>query len=166
LWMRTLYGIAHGCPKAEVLVLYPSYMAVARCYTKRDTWATLDRFFGDDMRADPDQGWRLQVEFTKALIDKDDYLPGAVHEKLFRYYQSQLEGAGFKFVVPSSVVRTGDNRPLYHLLFAGNNQTGGKIISDIFKPRRPPPKEQKGTRPTFFRQGRDQRGASAPRPIV
>jgi three-Cys-motif partner protein len=166
LWMSTIYGIAKNCPKAEILVLYPSYMAVARCYKRQDIWPTLDRFFGDDFRADPDEGWRLQVEFTRALIDKEDYLPDAVHEKLFRYYQSQVESAGFQYVVPSSVIKTGQNRPLYHLLFAGNNQTGGKIIADIFKPRRFPPRPQKETRPTFFHQESGPSGVSELHPTV
>jgi three-Cys-motif partner protein len=145
LEMRTLYGIRANCATAEILLLYPSYMAVARCIRVPSTWNRLNRFFGDETLEDPSEGWETFLHrFLEGRAEElsDDEEAGPMHDlhtELLNYYQSRLGGAGFEVVLRSPVVRSDHRRPLYHLVFAGNNETGGKIMRDIFSSGLPSP---------------------------
>jgi three-Cys-motif partner protein len=129
--VRALYG------GAEILVLYPSYMAVARCIRVRSTWARLREFFGDDLAGSPDGGWeailhRFDDDPSWLTADSEETPMRALHDQLLEYYKHRLGAAGFEGVISSPVVRNDRKRPLYHLVFAGNNATGVRIMRQIF----------------------------------
>lgn len=137
LKMRTLHALRTRYAGAEVLVLYPSYMAVARCIRVRNTWARLREFFGDDLSDGPAGGWEAvmhRFDDDPAWVSEENAETPlrALHEELLEYYKNRLRAAGFERVLSSPVVRNDIQRPLYHLVFAGNNETGAKIMRQIF----------------------------------
>jgi three-Cys-motif partner protein len=139
----TIRRIKENFPGAELLILYPSFMAVARCIVHRPSFPKLDKFFGDEL----DEGvsrWVEIVELSDEGIpddpEDDDYIDephvgesNPVHARLLAHYVSQLRRAGNSAVEVSPIVRSEKGRPLYHMIFAGNNDTGAKIIREIFR---------------------------------
>lgn len=146
LRMKTIFEVASACSGSEVLILYPTYMGVARAINVQGVPRKLDAFYGDDFLGGDveDDGWRHRMkewrEDKAALGEEldDEGTPWDLHAGLFVLYQERLKLAGFKYVTTSPVVRSPRNRPLYHLVHAGNNDTGSRIMSDIFGAMDPP----------------------------
>ena len=140
---ETIRKIKRFFAGAELLVLYPTFMAVARCIVHRQSFRKLDHFFGDE----GDEGvsrWAEIAELGREGMlgdpeetDWDEDPPvgenNPVHERLREHYVSQLRSAGYSSVAVSPVVRSSSGRPLYNMIFAGNNETGAKIIGEIFR---------------------------------
>lgn len=117
---QTIRAVKANCPGAEMFVLYPYHMAVRRCLNHEDSEERLDGFFGS-----PE--WRaLRDECAAKGADKKEA------EKVFLdFYMKQIKAAGFRLAFPLDVVRSDQGRDLYFLIFAGDSDTGAKIMKDI-----------------------------------
>ena len=88
----------------------------------------MNRFWGDE-------SWR-QAAYVES---KQTNLFGPTYEKLgndaiVEAFQKRLKDvAGFKFVAEPLPMKNKTNAVIYYLFFASQNQTGDKIIADIFK---------------------------------
>ncbi|MCI4324870.1 MAG: three-Cys-motif partner protein TcmP [Thermoplasmata archaeon] len=139
---KAIREIRRALPKAEILVLYPSFMAVARCIVHRPSFSKLTRFFGDDINEGA-PSWMDICELAhegmlgsadERLLDEE---PGVgadapVHEALRAHYTKRLAQTGCTHIEVSPVVRSRAGRPLYHLILASTNATAARIGGDIF----------------------------------
>jgi three-Cys-motif partner protein len=95
--------------------------------TDRRQVARLTRFWGDE-------SWRGVVYRTDEVF-KVEYKVRASYSALVAAFRRRLEEvAGFEYVPEPVVMRTmGSSEPiLYYLFFASPNQTGAKIVGEIF----------------------------------
>ena len=68
------------------------------------------------------------------LFDVDSHIKIGDNVKLGKWFKEErLErAAGFKFVSDPVLMRNSKGGPLYFLFFASHNETGKKIVTDIF----------------------------------
>ncbi|HUI93048.1 MAG TPA: three-Cys-motif partner protein TcmP [Chitinivibrionales bacterium] len=89
----------------------------------------MNRFWGDET-------WR-EVGYTKSQQQdlfgepRDEKVSNEEFEQTFRKRLKEI--AGFKFVPEPMPMRNSNNSIVYYLYFAGQNETGKKIIEGIFK---------------------------------
>jgi three-Cys-motif partner protein len=89
----------------------------------------MNRFWGDE-------SWR-QVGYMKSQQEnlfgepEDEKITNEQLEKAFR--KRLKEVADFKFVPEPMPMRNSNNAVLYYLYFASQNETGKRIVEDIFK---------------------------------
>lgn len=117
----------------EIIINFPDYMAINRLIPKigdvrESDRRQLDQYFGTGE-------WLDMVR--KPELD----LFGYVHKQsevpmlLLDLYQRRLRKI-FKFVGPQCRIRNTRNAPLYLLLWAGHNERGATIASDVFQKSR------------------------------
>ena len=106
----------------EVIINFPVYMAIDRLIPRNPekmlptTQPKLDKFFG---------GPEWYDVAYEANVKREN-----VAKLLLEFYLHRLRKL-FKFVEPSPVIRGTKNRPLYHLIWAGQDSLGQKLASDI-----------------------------------
>jgi three-Cys-motif partner protein len=115
----------------EVLVNFPVGMAIQRLLKRTGSFTPkerkkLDTYFGTN-------------EWFDLLYHRDQDLAGMSVEKiedsgdvLVRWYRRRLKEL-FPCVSAAREVRNTRGRPLYYLIFAGPNETGARIASDVLR---------------------------------
>jgi three-Cys-motif partner protein len=88
--------------------------------------AQMTRFWGDD-------SWRSAAYRTeKRLFDSHE--TKVENWELVKAFQERLRTvAGFKFAAEPMAMKNTQRSIVYYLLFAGPNETGARIVNDIFK---------------------------------
>ncbi len=141
LWLLDPYGLhykwsvveAAGKEQSIELLLNFPIMDINRNVGRRDPSQAAEEdklrmtaFWGDD-------SWREVVHSAKSTLFKEypekahgDAIVGAYCERLKRV-------AGFTYVPDPILMSTANNAPLYYIVFASCNATGGRIASDIFR---------------------------------
>lgn len=168
--MKTIRKIRRSFSKAELFVLYPSYMGVARCLNSGRTRQALAAFFGDDLPESDPPGWKMVEDYYRGnmvgIWPEGENPPEDLHEALLGLYERRLRESGFSLVKRSPVIRSTRGRPLYHLLFAGDNQRAASIIEDVFRSHGQSGSELPETGPKFSRPTLDRFGAYGDHPTV
>ena len=114
--------------KMELLILYPYDMAVVRqlslAVRNQAYYDRLSRFYGDE-------SWLEQFQQSVSMRETTEQR----RERFIQLYVHNLRSLGYKYVIPFAPLRS-QNRPLYHMIFAGNHPAGSNIIGSVWaKPR-------------------------------
>lgn len=81
-------------------------------------------FWGDD-------SWREIVHSARATLF-EEYPEKAQGQAIVGAYCERLKAvAGFPYVPNPVLMTSGNNAPLYYIIFASHNRTGNKIAADI-----------------------------------
>jgi three-Cys-motif partner protein len=107
--------------KMELLILYPYDMAINRNLFKTGSYAALDRFYGGR------DTWRDQLEASQQGRESED----GRRTRFVELYKRDLRRLGYKFVDSFGPLYDGKN-PKYHVIFAGDNETGSRIMHDVW----------------------------------
>jgi len=116
--------------KMELLLLYPYDMAINRAFSSQQSYPALDRFYGDR------RIWREQLDVS--LSRKET--AAQRRERFLRLYQDRLHALGYTFV-DSFGPLYGGHRAKYHVIFAGDNAVGAKIMRHVWSHPRAIPGE-------------------------
>ena len=133
----TVERLAHhrlGPYKMELLILYPYDMVIKRWLSYSKLEAAFTAFFGD-------WSWKEAWQQSQARQEDDD----TRRRRLVELYKRKLKELRYRFV--TDYVPLGyKGQPYYHVIFAGDQPIGQKIMSDVWsKPKSVP--GQLGYRP-------------------
>jgi len=88
--------------------------------------AQMNRFWGDD-------SWRTAAFRKEPMLFGDDDEVKVTNFELVEAFRKRLkEKAGFKHVPQPLAMKNSTRATVYYLFFAGNNETGSKIVNWIF----------------------------------
>lgn len=105
--------------------------------------ANMNVFMRDPAKVTPDQAGRMDAVWgdtswrTAAYRKREDlfgeFEEKATNEEIAEAFRQRLEKvAGFKYVPKPMPMRNSKGAVVYYLYFASQNDTGGKIVTDIF----------------------------------
>lgn len=108
----------------ELLILYPYDMAAKRLMAVKGRDRTsaelrLDAFFGG-------REWADELRQSQ-LKDETD---GERRVRFVDYYVRKLQGLGYKYVLAHGPLYN-RHRPLYHLIFASDDEVGERIMRSV-----------------------------------
>ena len=107
--------------KMELLILYPYDMGVNRNLFNPRSYQALDRFYGER------HVWEDQLKASQRSHESDD----GRRNRFVELYKARLRGLAYKFV--TSFGPLFDRKvPKYHVIFAGDNETGSRIMRDVW----------------------------------
>lgn len=122
--IETLAQHRRGPWKMELLVLFPYDMVAKRWFSLEELSDTYDRFFGTNE-------WQRELSESEKAGEE----PLQKRQRFLRLYTSRLRGLGYRHVEAYGPL-THRRRPLYHFIFAGDNDTGHRIMNDVWaRPR-------------------------------
>jgi three-Cys-motif partner protein len=107
--------------KMELLILYPYDMAIKRLLSISRSYAALDRFYGGRSI------WEDQLGLSLGGHESDD----GQRARFLQLYKRRLRQLGYRFVDSYGPLCDGRN-PKYHVIFAGDNETGSRIMRDVW----------------------------------
>lgn len=115
----------------EVVINFPVGMAIHRLLKKRGNFSEaehskLDWYFGTD------QWFQLLYREERNLLDKSFSKISRAGDVLVAWYCDRLKKV-FGHVSPPREIQTPRGKPLYYLIWAGPNETGAKIATDILR---------------------------------
>jgi three-Cys-motif partner protein len=116
--------------KMELLVLYPYDMAINRSLSWQRAYPALDRFYGDG------KIWRTQLEASDSKQETAEQR----RDRFLRLYKERLRVLGYTFVDSYGPLYD-RHRPKYHVIFAGDNAVGAKIMQQVWSRLRAIPGE-------------------------
>jgi three-Cys-motif partner protein len=127
-WSTIKKLAAHGSDwkgnKMELLIVFPLEMALLRNLTRSECEVSITRFYGN----------RKWHEIKQAKL-AGGLEPSDVRHQLVELFKAGLKGLGYKYVASFAPAQF-TNPPVYHLILAGDNNTGVKILKDAWgKPR-------------------------------
>jgi len=117
--------------KPELLILFPLRMSIVRQFPttgvlRPEARLRHNRTFGN-LRWEPIYERRLSGALS----------PGEANQEYLTLYRNGLEELGYKYVFSKPILapRTArrGRQELYHLVFASDDKTGDKIMTDVFK---------------------------------
>lgn len=116
--------------KMELLILYPYDMVIDAKLFNDSMRPTLTRFYGGD-------AWCAELQESQRLGERRPQR----RDRFVNFYCRKLEcELGYQHVEPLSPLYAGQ-RPLYHVIFAGDHPTGLKIMKKVWKPSKFKPLE-------------------------
>ncbi len=128
-WATVVAVAAHRRPqRVELLILYPYDMAVKRQFPLAATSSShrdkLTRFYGTD-------SWLR--EYERSVEDGESTEQRRL--RFVQFYRENLLELGYRHVEPYGPMCS-NRGPLYHVVFAGDNDVGVKIMRDVWaRPR-------------------------------
>jgi three-Cys-motif partner protein len=116
--------------KMELLILYPYDMSINRNLRNTRGQSALDRFYGTDE-------WRSEL-LESDLIKGED--AAGRRERFVAFFVRRLKSLGYTHVELCGPLYE-SHTPKYHMVFAGDNDTGAKIMREVWSKPRPIPGE-------------------------
>lgn len=115
----------------EVFINFPVGMAIQRLLKRSGKFsekerAKLDEYFGTD------EWFDLLYKHESDLFGGNVTKIQDSGDVLVRWYRKRL-GEVFPYVSTAREIQSSNGRPLYYLIFAGPNSTGGKIADEVLK---------------------------------
>ena len=115
----------------EVLINFPVGMAIQRLLKRSGAFSEherekLDGYFGTS------RWFNLLYEKEPDLFGDNVVKVSRSGDVLVKWYRNRLKEL-FRYVTAAREVQDTTGRPLYYLIFAGPNQTGAKIASEVLK---------------------------------
>ena len=115
----------------EVFINFPVGMAIQRLLKKSGQFTSkerkkLDQYFGTDAWYD------LLYERARDLFEENITKKPNSGDVLVKWYRKRLKDV-FGHVSTAREIQNTRGRPLYYLIFAGPNETGARIASEVLK---------------------------------